>query len=99
MAEKGAQAMIARTSPRRECRRADPGRHGAAKAIAQVKEFVEDLLAKKMPEPETKARAATLTEGRRTHDFPISVEMARGFGLPVSEELPKLVYELMDLYP
>jgi ClpP class serine protease len=71
----------------------------ASKAMAQVKEFVEDLLAKKMPEPDAKALAATLTEGRWTHDFPISVEMARGFGLPVSEELPKLVYELMDLYP
>jgi ClpP class serine protease len=71
----------------------------ASKAMAQVNEFVEDLLAKRIPEPEAKALAATLTEGRWTHDFPISVEMARGFGLPVSEELPKLVYDLMDLYP
>jgi ClpP class serine protease len=71
----------------------------AAKAVAQVSEFVESLLAKRMPEPEARALAKTLTEGRWTHDFPISVAMARGFGLPVSTEVPELVYELMDLYP
>jgi len=40
-----------------------------------------------------------LTEGRWTHDFPITVEMARGLGLPISTDMPRTVYDLMDLYP
>lgn len=43
--------------------------------------------------------AAILSEGRWTHDFPITVEAARELGLPVSTDMPRTVYELMDLYP
>jgi len=39
------------------------------------------------------------TEGRWTHDFPITVEAARQFGLPISTDMPPIIYELMDLYP
>jgi ClpP class serine protease len=71
----------------------------AAKAQAQVADFVERLLVKRLPEEKAHALAVTLTEGRWTHDFPISVEMARQMGLPVSTEVPQVVYDLMDLYP
>ncbi|MGB9861534.1 MAG: SDH family Clp fold serine proteinase, partial [Candidatus Bipolaricaulaceae bacterium] len=36
---------------------------------------------------------------RWTHDYPITVEELRAMGLPVSEEMPREVYELMELYP
>ena len=40
-----------------------------------------------------------LSEGRWTHDFPVSVQFAKELGLPVTTEMPRIVYELMDLYP
>jgi ClpP class serine protease len=43
--------------------------------------------------------ATVLTEGRWTHDFPITVQAARALGLKVSTNMPRAVYELMDLYP
>jgi hypothetical protein len=41
----------------------------------------------------------TLSDGRWTHDFPITVEAARALGLPISTDMPPILYELMDLYP
>ncbi|HZA28715.1 MAG TPA: ATP-dependent Clp protease proteolytic subunit [Gammaproteobacteria bacterium] len=70
----------------------------AAKALGQVQSFVTRLLAARMPEPQAAALAKALSEGRWTHDYPITVLMAGEFGLPVSTKMPKLVYELMDLY-
>jgi ClpP class serine protease len=63
-----------------------------------VQSFVTQLLATRMPEPQAAALAKVLSEGRWTHDYPITVLMAEEFGLPVSTKMPKLVYELMDLY-
>lgn len=40
-----------------------------------------------------------LSEGRWTHDFPITVRFAQQLGLPVTTQMPRVVYELMDLYP
>jgi len=39
-----------------------------------------------------------LTEGRWTHDYLITVEEAKEFGLNVSTDIPEEVYALMDLY-
>jgi ClpP class serine protease len=71
----------------------------AAKARVQVAEFVAQILSKRLPPDRAKALAGTLTEGRWTHDFSISVEMARELGLPVSTQMPIMVYQLMNLYP
>jgi ClpP class serine protease len=71
----------------------------AAKARIQVAEFVAQILSKRLPPDRAKTLAATLTEGRWTHDFSISVQMARELGLPVSTEMPIMVYQLMNLYP
>jgi len=71
----------------------------AAKARLQVGVFVTQVLLKHMPRAKAVALATALTEGRWTHDFPITVEMARQLGLPISTEMPRTVYELMDLYP
>jgi ClpP class serine protease len=71
----------------------------AAKARVQVAEFVSQILSKRLPPDRAKVLAGTLTEGRWTHDFSISVQMARELGLPVSTQMPIMVYQLMNLYP
>jgi ClpP class serine protease len=71
----------------------------AAKARVQVGLFVAEVLLKHLPKEEAGALATVLTEGRWTHDFPITVQMARRLGLPVSTTMPRTVYDLMDLYP
>jgi ClpP class serine protease len=71
----------------------------AAKARLQVAAFVTEILLKHLPKENAARLAVVLSEGRWTHDFPITVEAAKQLGLPVSTEMPKLIYELMDLYP
>jgi ClpP class serine protease len=71
----------------------------AAKARVQVASFVADLLTKRLPRKRAEELAIVLSEGRWTHDFPITVQAAQQLGFPVVTEMPRLVYELMDLYP
>ena len=71
----------------------------ANKARNQVGSFVAQVLMKHMPEKQSLQVATILTEGRWTHDFPITVQAARQLGLKVSTEMPLPIYELMDLYP
>jgi len=71
----------------------------AHKARIQVATFVAQVLMKQMPEKQSLQVATTLTEGRWTHDFPITVQAARQLGLKVSTDMPLTVYELMDFYP
>ena len=71
----------------------------AQKARVQVAVFVANVLMKHMPEKQSYQVATVLTEGRWTHDFPITVNAARQLGLKVSTEMPLSIYELMDLYP
>jgi len=69
------------------------------KALKQVKDFVVELLEGKLPKEKAEEVATTLSQGTWTHDYPIFVDHARALGLPVSTEMPKEVYELMELYP
>jgi len=69
------------------------------KAMRQVREFVEESLKEKMGLKKAKELAKTLTEGKWTHDYPITSEMAKKMGLPVSTDLPPEIYHLMELYP
>ncbi len=71
----------------------------AEKAIRQVRSFVKELLVGKLPEEKAEEVAKALTEGRWTHDYPITVEGIRELGLPVSTEVPREIYQLMELYP
>lgn len=71
----------------------------AAKSRLQVAAFVADLLLKHFPKDKAAKLATVLTEGRWTHDFPITVELARELGVPVSTDMPRIVYQLMDLFP
>jgi ClpP class serine protease len=72
----------------------------ARKARQQVHDLVSELLTGNgMDEARAKELAGILSEGRWTHDYPISVEEARALGLPVSADLPLEVRHLMRLYP
>src|ERR1700675_1943831 len=70
----------------------------AAKARVQVASFVADLLTKRLPRKKAEELAIILSEGRWTHDFPITVQAAQQLGFPVTTNMPRRVYELMDLY-
>ncbi|GIW96860.1 MAG: hypothetical protein KatS3mg111_0193 [Pirellulaceae bacterium] len=69
------------------------------KAIQQVREAVMDLLDDKMPPDRAAELARLLSEGTWTHDYPITYDKAKEFGLPVSNEMPREVMELLQLYP
>ena len=71
----------------------------AQKSRVQVASFVAQLLLKHQPEKKAIEVATILSEGRWTHDFPITVQGARQLGLQVSTEMPRKVYDLMALYP
>ncbi len=71
----------------------------AEKAMNQVEEFIAKLLLEKMPEQQAKDLAKILTEGRWTHDYPITCEKLTEIGLQFRPEMPTEIFELMDLYP
>lgn len=71
----------------------------ARKAMGQVTQAVAKILEGKVDFQRAAEVARILTEGRWTHDFPITTEFLRDLGLPVRDGLPREVYEIMDLYP
>jgi ClpP class serine protease len=71
----------------------------AKKAITQVQETVRELLRGKYPDPIVDNLATMLSEGRWTHDFPITFDYAKAVGLHVSSDMPPEVLDLMALYP
>lgn len=70
----------------------------ARKAMEQVRNTVQNILADHMELEKARELAQTLSEGRWTHDYPITVEEARQLGLPVSPEMPDEICKLMNLY-
>ena len=71
----------------------------AAKAIDQVGDVVADILRPKLGDERARELATTLTSGTWTHDYPLTCDMLLSFGLPIVCRLPRIVYELMELYP
>jgi len=71
----------------------------AEKAIDQVEEFLAEVLADKMTPEKARELARILSEGKWTHDYPITCDKLKAMGLPISAELPDTIYDLMDLYP
>jgi ClpP class serine protease len=71
----------------------------AEKAVAQVRTSVKELLRGKCSEEKAESLAQLLSEGRWTHDYPITFETAQDLGLPVSAEMPKEIFQLMNLFP
>jgi ClpP class serine protease len=70
----------------------------ARKAIDQVYEAVYSLLLKHNTPEKAAELARMLSEGRWTHDYPIDFEQAKELGLPVNDQMPIEVYDLMELY-
>ncbi|MBI2869449.1 MAG: hypothetical protein HYX96_06455 [Chloroflexi bacterium] len=71
----------------------------ARKAIDQVYNVVFVLVKERMPEDKARELAKAMSDGRWTHDYPIDFSKAGDLGLPVSDQMPTEIYELMDLYP
>lgn len=74
------------------------------KAMQQVQKFVRTLLEDDIPQPKIAPEnldkiIEMLTTGKVTHDYPITVEEASDLGLPITIGLPKIIYQLMELYP
>jgi ClpP class serine protease len=74
---------------------ADMGR----KAIDQIRSQVKSLLGGKYSADKAEELAHILTEGRWTHDYPITYEEATTLGLHVTKGIPAELYQLMSLYP
>jgi ClpP class serine protease len=71
----------------------------AEKAIAQLSGSVRELLADKLAPEKADELAGLLSTGTWTHDYPITFEAAKSFGLPVRSDIPKEFIDLMALYP
>jgi ClpP class serine protease len=71
----------------------------AKKAVTQVYQTIHRLLLEHQTPEKASELAKMFSEGRWTHDYPIDFEEAKAMGLPVSDQMPDEVYQLMDLYP
>ncbi len=71
----------------------------AKKAIKQVEDAVFEILQDKYDEQKAREIAKTLSEGRWTHDHPITYEDAKSLGLNVSNNMPHEILQLLSLYP
>lgn len=71
----------------------------AEKALVQMRNFVINLIAHRTDREAAEKLATALTDGRWTHDYPITVEEAKILGFPVTDEMPEEIYQLMDLFP
>lgn len=70
----------------------------AKKAVNQLRKSVSDLISDRMGE-KADSLADLFTKGHWTHDYPISPEEAASVGLPISTDMPREFYKLMDLFP
>ncbi|HZF23515.1 MAG TPA: ATP-dependent Clp protease proteolytic subunit [Burkholderiales bacterium] len=71
----------------------------AEKAINQLRVSVKEILTRSQTPEKAEELADLLATGVWTHDYPITDEEARRFGLKVSTEIPADVFQLMGLYP
>ncbi len=69
------------------------------KALKQMKEQLRELLSGKYPKEKIEELAEVLSQGRWTHDYPITFEEAKKLGLPVRKDMPVEIYQLMNLFP
>jgi ClpP class serine protease len=70
----------------------------AEKAINQLQEALKEILSKNYTAEKAEELSKKLTEGRWTHDFPITFKFAKELGLNVKDEIPQEFMELMSMY-
>src|SRR6202165_4976102 len=71
----------------------------AEKALVQLRESARELLTRSQTSEKAKELSELLATGTWTHDFPITLDVARRLGLKVSSDMPDEVLQLMSLYP
>lgn len=71
----------------------------AGKAMAQVKRTLYDVLVHRLGPEKSKEIAEMLSEGHWTHDYPLTMAVLKEIGLQVTDEVPREIYQLMELYP
>jgi len=71
----------------------------AEKAIAQLRESVTELLQNTPSNGKVDELAQLLSEGKWTHDYPITYERAKSLGLAVNPNIPDDILKLMSLFP
>ena len=71
----------------------------AEKAVVQLRDSARDLLTRSQTSEKAKELAELLATGTWTHDFPITVDVARRLGLKVSSDMPAEILQLMSLFP
>lgn len=71
----------------------------AKKSIVQVEDCIFGLLEKSLGQEQARKIAKTLSEGKWTHDYPITFDEAKEIGLPVRDDLPEEIFDVMELYP
>jgi ClpP class serine protease len=70
----------------------------AAKAVLQVEDMVFEVVRKHMDEQRAREVAKAMTDGRFTHDYPLTAEQLQAYGLPVTTGIPQELHHLMRLY-
>ena len=71
----------------------------AEKSLRQVRGFLAWLLDEPLGKERAETVAEALTDGRWTHDYPLTTDGLRDLGLTVRTDMPPEVYRLMELYP
>jgi ClpP class serine protease len=71
----------------------------AEKALVQLRESARELLTRSQTSEKAKELSELLATGTWTHDFPITLDVARRLGLKVSSDMPDEILQLMSLYP
>ncbi len=71
----------------------------AEKALRQMKENLKELLEGKYPPNKVEELSEIISQGRWTHDYPITYDEAKELGLPVRKDMPTEIYQLMSLFP
>jgi Periplasmic serine proteases (ClpP class) len=71
----------------------------SGKALRQTRDLVYELVFDRLGEEKGMELAKILTEGRWTHDYPITVDEAAALGLPVVPNDQDSFCNLMSLYP
>ncbi len=69
------------------------------KALNQMKHQLKEILSGRYSETKIEELVDALSQGRWTHDYPITCEEAKKLGLPVSTDMPVEIYQLMNLFP
>lgn len=71
----------------------------AEKAIKQLEDLVFQLTKDKLGEEKARKLARELALGKYTHDYPLTPDKLEELGIKVNTEVPKEIYDLMELYP